>query len=330
MEEKNLSSEYIYISHATEGNLKDISLKIPKSRLVVLTGLSGSGKSTLAVDTIYQECQRQYLEAIGYQGIPKPKVESILNLSPAIKITQGEYAKNPRSSVGTVTNIYTELRMIYEKLHERTCPSCEKRISASRCREELVKMEGEWKVYMYCSHCGHKMEKLTRSHFSFNTREGACQACHGLGEVMKIDLKNVISEERSLEEGAVAYWDHAYKDYSIGTVNAAFRHYGMRETDHRPVRDFSEGERILLLHGAESEEAGLFFKGVKIPKKVAEGKFEGVLTTLWRRLDEKGSVTAQLEPYFITGPCDGCQGEKLGELPRSALVGGRQIGRAHV
>ncbi|MFH5836198.1 ATP-binding cassette domain-containing protein [Proteiniclasticum sp. C24MP] len=325
MEKKKLSSEYIYISHATEGNLKDISLKIPKNRLVVLTGLSGSGKSTLAVDTIYQECQRQYLEAIGYQGIPKPKVESILNLSPAIKITQGEYAKNPRSSVGTVTNIYTELRMIYEKLHERSCPSCEKKISASRCREELVKTEGEFKVYMFCSHCGHKMEKLTRSHFSFNTREGACEACHGLGEVMKIDQKSVISEELSLEEGAVAYWDHAYKDYSIGTVNAAFRHYGMKQTDNRPVKDFSEGERILLLYGAESEEAEMFFKDVKIPRKVAEGKFEGVLTTLWRRLNEKGGITAQLEPYFITGACDKCQGEKLAEVPRSAMVKGRTI-----
>ncbi|MBO1266361.1 excinuclease ABC subunit UvrA [Proteiniclasticum sp. SCR006] len=325
VEESNLSSAFIYVSHATEGNLKDISLKIPKNRLVVLTGLSGSGKSTLAVDTIYQECQRQYLEAIGYQGIPKPKVQSIRNLSPAIKITQSEYGRNPRSSVGTVTNIYTELRMIYEKLHERICPSCQKKIRASLCREETEKVEGDFKVYMFCSHCGYRMEKLTRSHFSFNTREGACKACHGLGEVMKIDLERVINEDLSLEEGAVAYWDHAYKDYSIGTVNAAFRHYGLKQSDHRLVKDFSEGERILLLYGAESEEAESFFKGVKVPKKVADGKFEGVLTTLWRRLHEKGGITAQLEPYFRTGPCDKCHGDKLEELPRSALVEGRPI-----
>ncbi|HSR04904.1 MAG TPA: excinuclease ABC subunit UvrA, partial [Proteiniclasticum sp.] len=308
-----------------EGNLKDISLDLPKNKLVVLTGLSGSGKSTLAIDTIYQECQRQYLEAMGYQGILKPKVESILNLSPAIKITQSEYNRNPRSSVGTVTNIYTELRMIYEKLHERTCPSCHEKIRASQCREEVEKVEGDFKVHMYCSHCGHRMEKLTRGHFSFNTREGACDACHGLGEVMKIDLPKVIHEDLSLEEGAVSYWDHAFKDYSIGTVNAAFKHYGLRKSDNRPVSEFSEGEKTLLYYGAESKEAKEFFKDVTIPKKVADGRFEGVLTTLWRRLNEKGGITAQLEPYFISGTCEKCHGEKLGELPRSVLVHGEGI-----
>ena len=114
----------IIITHANEGNLKNISLDIPKDKIVVFTGLSGSGKSTLAIDTIYQECQRQYLEAIGYQGIQKPDVESILNLSPAIRISQSETSKNPRSSVGTITNIYTDLRMLYEKLHHRHCPNC--------------------------------------------------------------------------------------------------------------------------------------------------------------------------------------------------------------
>nr|QFU78443.1 UvrABC system protein A [uncultured bacterium] len=94
----------IVIKGAKEKNLKNIFLEIPRNKLVVFTGLSGSGKSTLAIDTIYQECQRQYLEAIGYQGIHKPKVDFILNASPAIRITPSEYSKNPRSSVGTVTD----------------------------------------------------------------------------------------------------------------------------------------------------------------------------------------------------------------------------------
>jgi len=114
----------IIIIGAREGNLKDISLEIPRNKLVVFTGLSGSRKSTLAMDTIYMECQRQYLEAMGYQGIHKPKIDCIRNASPSIMITQNEYSKNPRSSVGTVTNIYTDLRMIYEKLSKRICPDC--------------------------------------------------------------------------------------------------------------------------------------------------------------------------------------------------------------
>lgn len=93
----------IIIKGAREGNLKDISLEIPRDNLVVLTGLSGSGKSTLALDVIFQECQRQYLEALGMQGLRKPEIDSMRNVSPAIMITQTDANKNPRSTVGTVT-----------------------------------------------------------------------------------------------------------------------------------------------------------------------------------------------------------------------------------
>jgi excinuclease ABC subunit A len=127
----------IIIKGAKEGNLKDISLEIPRNKLVVLTGLSGSGKSTLAIDTIFNECQRQYLEAMGMQGIQKPKVDSIRNVSPAILITQNEYSNNPRSSVGTVTDIYTDLRMIYEKLSKRIVRIVKKKLQLPNVRKKL-------------------------------------------------------------------------------------------------------------------------------------------------------------------------------------------------
>ena len=325
MEKNTEAHSVIRVIDAQEGNLRNISVDIPKNRLVVLTGLSGSGKSTLAVDTIYQECQRQYLEAIGYQGIQKPHVESILNLSPAIRITQSEYHRNPRSTVGTVTNIYTELRMIYEKLHERECPACGLKIKASRCREELEKKGDSFRVYMYCSGCGHRMEKYTRSHFSYNTREGACETCHGLGEVMRIDMDRVLDEALSLEAGAVSYWDHAYRDYQVNSLNSAFRYYGLEESKGRPVSTFNEGQRILLLHGAESDEAKAFFRDVPVPKRVSDGRFEGILTTLWRRLEDKGGMSVQLEAFFTSGVCDRCQGRKLNEQSGSLLVQGKAI-----
>ncbi len=127
----------IIIKGAREGNLQDISLEIPRDKLTVFTGLSGSGKSTLAIDVIFQECQRQYLEAMGLQGLNKPKIDFIRNLSPAIMIKQIESNKNPRSTVGTLTDIYTELRMVYEKLGVRTCPCCNEVISAAECKEEV-------------------------------------------------------------------------------------------------------------------------------------------------------------------------------------------------
>ena len=203
----------IIIHGAREGNLKNISLEIPRDKLVVFTGLSGSGKSTLAIDVLFNECQRQYLEAIGLQGIHKPKVDFIRNVSPAITITQTESGKNPRSTVGTLTDIYTDLRMIYEKLGVRTCPHCHETISSAECKEELEKTDGDYTVFMYCSKCNYRMKKLTRTHFSYNTREGACKTCEGLGKVLRINKENAVHEALSLENGAVDFWEQKYKEY---------------------------------------------------------------------------------------------------------------------
>ncbi|MBD8033156.1 MULTISPECIES: ATP-binding cassette domain-containing protein [Solibacillus] len=121
--------QFISIENAYEGNLKNISLQIPRNKLVCITGVSGSGKSTLLLDTLYQECQRQYLEATGYQGIQKPGVDAITNLSPAIQINQHHTNKNPRSTVGTLTNMYTDLRVMFEKIGQRVCASCQQAYS---------------------------------------------------------------------------------------------------------------------------------------------------------------------------------------------------------
>ncbi len=310
----------IIIKGAKEGNLKDISLEIPRNKLVVFTGLSGSGKSTLAIDTIFQECQRQYLEAMGLQGIHKPKIDSLRNVSPSILITQNEYSKNPRSSVGTVTDIYTDLRMIYEKLSKRTCPSCNKKISSSECKEEVEKSEDNFKVYMYCNHCNYKMDKLTRTHFSYNTREGACKTCQGLGKVLKVNKANVVHEYLSLEDGAVDFWEQKYKDYQISALYNAFKHYAMTVEPYTPIIGFNEGQKAILLYGVESEVVKKIFPGVAPPRTVAEGRFEGVFPVLWRRLSEKAGESKQLDAYFDSDICEDCMGERLNELSRSVTV----------
>ena len=163
----------IFIQGACEGNLKRISVEIPREKLVVFTGLSGSGKSTLLRNVLYMECQRQYLEAMSFQGIPKPKVERVRGAGPAILISQGGANKNPCSTVGTATNIYTGLRMLFEKLGV-PLPACGQTICAADCVETTEKRDGEFLVWMDCCRCGHRIPKLTRSHFSFNTKEGAC------------------------------------------------------------------------------------------------------------------------------------------------------------
>lgn len=315
----------IMISNAWEGNLKNISLTIPKNKLVVVTGLSGSGKSTLAVDVIFTECQRQYLEAMGMQGIKKPDVAFIRNVSPAIMISQSESNKNPRSTVGTLTDVYTDLRMIYEKLGTRRCPYCNEKINSAECKEEVEKKDGEFFVYMYCNLCGKKMDKLTRSHLSFNTREGACPTCQGLGNVMTINEENVINEALSLEEGAVVFWDKGYKEYQITNLYHAFKYYGIYDEAKKAFKDYTKLQREILLYGVESKEIKQAFPDKKMPKKVSEGRFEGVFSALWRRMSEKGGEAKGVIEYFDRKECPDCKGERLNEQSRNLIVAQKRL-----
>ncbi len=140
----------IVVKGARAHNLKNIDVEIPRDKLVVITGLSGSGKSSLAFDTIYAEGQRRYVESLStyarqfLQLTEKPDVDSIDGLSPAISIDQKTASRNPRSTVGTVTEIYDYLRLLFAKVGHPHCPDCKKsigRMSASQIVDEIAEME---------------------------------------------------------------------------------------------------------------------------------------------------------------------------------------------
>src|SRR5512137_1697025 len=125
--------DQISIRGARLHNLKNITVSIPKNQLVILTGLSGSGKSTLGFDILNKEGQRQYLESLGMAvfGLAKPPVDAITGLSPSISVDQHLTNRSPRSTVGTLTDVYTYLRVLFTRLGQRPCPGCGKIIAPS-------------------------------------------------------------------------------------------------------------------------------------------------------------------------------------------------------
>ena len=142
--------EKLIIKGAKEHNLKNVNLELDKNKLIVFTGLSGSGKSSLAFDTIYAEGQRRYVESLSSYArqflgmMEKPDVESIEGLSPAISIDQKTTSKNPRSTVGTVTEIYDYFRLLYARVGVPHCPNCGKRIrkqSVDEIVDQILELE---------------------------------------------------------------------------------------------------------------------------------------------------------------------------------------------
>lgn len=148
-------NEMIKIRGAKEHNLKNINLDIPKNKLVVFTGLSGSGKSTLAFDTLYAEGQRRYIESLSSYArqfldrVGKPDVDHIEGLTPAIAIDQKSTSKNPRSTVGTITEIYDYLRLLYARIGIQHCPKCDQvvsQMSASDIIDQILKLPNGTKI----------------------------------------------------------------------------------------------------------------------------------------------------------------------------------------
>ncbi|MCA9375372.1 excinuclease ABC subunit UvrA [Candidatus Dojkabacteria bacterium] len=180
-------ARYIKIKGASVHNLKNINIAIPRNKLTCFVGVSGSGKSTIAFDIIAQEGQRQYLESISSYArrylnrSNRPEVDNIDGLSSAVVIDQKRLGNNPRSTVGTVTEIYTYLRMLYSRA---ALPS-------------------------YTSSC-----------YSFNHPDGACPACKGLGKKVEFDCKKFINFEKSLAEGAILLSDYAIGGRQWSIINA--------------------------------------------------------------------------------------------------------------
>jgi excinuclease ABC subunit A len=335
-------SAQIIVRGARLHNLKNVTLTIPKERLVVLTGVSGSGKSTLGFDILYKEGQRQYLEALGMAayGLARPPVDAIIGLSPPVSVDQHHTNRSPRSTVGTTTDVYTYLRVLYARLGHRPCPACGKDVppafdlattewqGESGVEEEISAPEETCP----CPHCGAPVPVITMARFSFNKPEGACPTCSGLGTIQQANLERLVDEQKSLAEGAVAGWQPVLISYHTATLQAAAAHYGFEFDLSRPVKDFTPVQRDLLFFGVESPRFRRHFPNVEPPTTVRRGRFEGIATNLLRRYSEhirehvnEADYQDKLDEFLVTQICPDCAGTRLRSESRAVTVDGQNI-----
>lgn len=330
---------FINIKGAKGNNLKNIDVRIPKNKLIVFTGLSGSGKSTLALETLQRECQRQYMESMGLTMDigGKPKVDSIEGLSPAISINQHNTNSNPRSTVGTITEIFAYLRVLYAKLGERPCPHCGKIITQGydeMAFDVYTEMpdQGPDSTELYeqmiaCHHCGEQIIELTASHFSFNKPQGACPVCRGIGVMNLPDVSLIINKSKSIRGFAICGWDQVYIDrYGAAMIQAA-KHYGFEMDIDTPTGQYNDIQMDLLLYGVLSRQFQERFPDIAPPKTVPSGRFEGVITNLMRRYAENSSVSARqkLEKFLVRQECPECRGTRFRTETLEVRVGGINI-----
>ena len=324
----------ITIRNARLHNLKNITLEIPKNKLVVLTGLSGSGKSTLAFDLLHKEGQRQYMESLGMVtwGLNKPPVDSIVGLSPSISVDQYLTNHSPRSTVGTTTEVFTYLRVLYARLGHRPCPNCGKDVpppTFESSAEDWQDESDESPDATYpCPHCGTAVPELGMVNFSFNKPAGACPTCTGLGVVRQVIVSRLIDESKSIPEKAVDGWIEFQIKRNSQILQKTGAHYGFSFDPTKIIRDYTPIERDLLLYGTESPQFRRHFPNFKPPTTSAQGRFEGVVTNLQRRYDEHASNAAyreKLDDLFTSQPCVDCEGTRLRPESRAVIVAGESI-----
>lgn len=412
--------------------MKNINLELPRNKLIVITGLSGSGKSTLAFDTLYAEGQRRYVESLStyarqfLERMEKPDVDMIEGLSPAIAIEQKTASHNPRSTVGTVTEIYDYLRLLFARVGTPHCHICGKPITSQTIDQivsrvlslpegskiiilsplvsnqkgtheklfKFLKKEGFARVRVdgktldiedisslkkntkhtidvivdrlvvkekiknrladslelalaqsdglvevdvlgkesilfsekaACIDCGISYPEFTPASFSFNSPQGACPKCDGLGSTTEFDPDLIIpNHELSLREGAVAMWANRNTVHFMDFLDAITTHY--KVDIYTPYIELPDHFKNALLYGSGKEEITFYYE--QNNRRFSYKKtFEGIINRLKRRYVETDSSWArdEIRRYMNFKPCSDCEGAKLNKASRSVKVAGYTI-----
>lgn len=310
----NYIEDKLIVRGARVHNLKNITVNIPKNKLIVITGISGSGKSSLAFDTIFAEGQRRYIESMStfarqFLGVlEKPEVDEIKNLSPALSIDQKTAAVSPRSTVGTMSEIYDYLRLLFASIGQPDCPVCGKpmvKINYDPTHKAEAIIQHDWT----CHTCLTTFPKISISLFSFNSPVGACRLCHGLGERLEVDSNLIMPNlDLTVEEGAIRPLQRLNSTLAWvkKTLEKMAEAYNFRLDV--PIKELSLHARNLILYGDGKE-------------------YEGVIDYLMRRHDETDSeyLRNEIEHYMVKRICPDCQGKRLRKEALSIKVAGYNI-----
>jgi excinuclease ABC subunit A len=433
--------DHVLIRGAREHNLRGIDVRIPKKKLVVFTGVSGSGKSSLAFDTLYAEGQRRYVESLSAYArqflgqMEKPRYDTIRGLSPTISIEQKTTGSNPRSTVGTITEIADYLRVLYARVGAQHCHACGRPVKSQTAEqiareilsapegaklsilapllsnrkgehrellaearragfvrlrvdgeilpaEEVVALDkrkkhtveavvdrlvvpargagarvGQARVTdsvetalrvgdgmlivaapgerdrvfserMACPDCGISFPELTPQSFSFNSPQGMCVECNGLGSKVEIDPDLVVPDDsQSLDQGAVRSWG---PDVSTKTGWAhGFRAQICQQLGidfDRPLRQLPRRQREQLLWGAGDRVFRVRWEG-KSGQGSLDTTWEGVVPRLTRRFRQTTSESAKrwYAQFIGDARCSSCGGSRLRRESAAVRVGDRTL-----
>lgn len=445
-----MSSNVIRVVGARVHNLKNITVEIPRDKFVVITGLSGSGKSSLAFDTIFAEGQRRYVESLSAYArqfigqMDKPDVDYIDGLSPAVSIDQKSTSHNPRSTVGTVTEIYDYMRLLFARAGIPHCPVCGREVVKQSAQEIVDKIEklpngtrililspivrarkgtyqavfeeirkagftrarvdgtvsslddeieldrykqhtiesvvdrlvisqhedkedkkaartrltdsvetalkfGEGYItvnlvdkkedlqfseHLTCPEHGVSIAEVEPRTFSFNTPQGACPDCQGLGSKLEIDPQRIIPDDSlSLNDGAIISMEWSgpkieggYYWQSLINASKAFK----IDLD-KPVKELTKEQLKIVLYGTGDKQIQMTYQGANGNEFKFTRAFEGVITNLERRYKETNSeyIREKISEFMSDRPCPSCGGKRLNPAALAVTVDGINIVEAN-
>ncbi len=305
--------DVIRVVGARENNLQGISVEIPKRRLTVFTGVSGSGKSSLVFGTIAAESQRlinetypTFVQAF-MSTPPRPEVDALENISPAILVDQERMGANARSTVGTATDVHAMLRMLFSRLgvpHVGSPQAFSFNVPSVRGGGAMTSERGG---------------KTVQEHRSFEITGGMCPRCEGLGEVSEIDLDQLFDRTKSLAEGALTI-----PGYNVdGWMVRQFTESGFLDAD-KPIQDYTEQELADFLH---KEPVKVKIQGINIT-------YEGLVPKITKSVLQKDrdSLQAHIRAFVDRAvrftACPDCGGTRLNDGARSSTIDGVSIADA--